>query len=69
MNEDVPPLLVLQARAEARAILYAAGELDPLEAVLEPLLQYAVDSGITDEIGVEHAIAIVKAAFRWVIEL
>lgn len=66
MTAAPSPLLVLQARAEARAILYAAGELEPLEAVLEPLLQYAVDAGITDEIGVEPAIAIVKAAFRWV---
>jgi hypothetical protein len=70
MTDDVPPLLVLQARAEARAILYAAGELgEQLEAAVVPLLQYAMDSGITDDIGAERAYAIVKDAFRWVIEL
>jgi hypothetical protein len=70
MTDDVSPLLVLQARAEARAILYAAGELgEQLEPAVVPLLQYAVDSGITDEIGAERAFAVVKQAFAGVAEL
>jgi len=65
------PLLVLQARAEARAILYAAGEFGEQldEPAVVPLLQYAMASGITDEIGAERAFAIVKQAFAGVAEL
>jgi hypothetical protein len=63
MIDDVAPLLVLQARAEARAILYAAGEFEQLKQAVVPLLQYAIDSGIADQIGAERAFAIVKAAF------
>jgi len=69
MTDDVAPLLVLQARAEARAILYAAGEFDGIEPAVVPLLQYAMDSGITDDIGAERAFAIVRAAFSGVAEL
>ena len=68
MTGDVAPLLVLQARAEARALLYETCEFD-LEAAIQPLLQYAMDTGIADEIGVEHAIAIVRTAFAEVAEL
>lgn len=62
MIDDVSPLLVLQARAEARAVLYAACEFD-LEQAITPLTRYALDSGITDHIGADRAFAIVKAAF------
>lgn len=65
----VSPLLVLQARAEARAMLYAASEFDELEAAIVPLLQYALASGIIDEIGAQRAFTIVKAAFAGVAEL
>jgi hypothetical protein len=96
MIDDVAPLLVLQARAEARAILYAAGEFDfpnpcttdvqaaqagragaaiprhqlnELQTAIEPLLQYAMDSGVVDKVGAERAFAIVKQAFAGVAEL
>jgi hypothetical protein len=96
MVDAVSPLLVLQARAEARAILYAAGELDfpnpcttdvqaaqagragaaiprhqldELQAAIEPLLQYALDSGIVDKVGAERAFGIIKQAFAGVAEL
>jgi hypothetical protein len=69
MIDDVAPLLVLQARAEARAILYAAGEFDGLEPAVVPLLQYAMDRGVTDDIGAERAYAIIKTAFAGVAEL
>lgn len=70
MIADHPaPLLVLQARAEARAILYAAGEFEQLEEAIVPLLRYALDSGITDDIGAERAFAIVQAAFAGVAEI
>jgi hypothetical protein len=57
------PLLVLQARAEARALLYKTNEFD-LHDALTPLLHYAVNSGVTDEIGGEAAFAIIRDAFK-----
>lgn len=55
MIHSVPPLLVLQARAEARALLYDAGVFE-LERAIQPLMQFALDSGIVDEIGAEHEV-------------
>jgi hypothetical protein len=57
------PLLVLQARAEARAMLFLACELD-LDEALAPLEDYAIENEITDE-----GFAIIRAAFKEVIEL
>jgi hypothetical protein len=62
------PLLILQARAEARAMLYAANDFD-LEQALAPLLRYALESGVVDEIGAERSFAIIKTAFAKVAEL
>ena len=62
------PLLVLQARAEARAMLYAGGEFD-LERALAPLLTYALRSGVVDELGAERSFAIIRAAFVRVAKL
>jgi hypothetical protein len=62
------PLLVLQARAEARAYLYAANQFD-LEEALAPLLSYAADSGIIDDIGDEATFAILRQAFKGIAEL
>ena len=59
----ISPLLIFQARAEARALLYRANEFD-LEQALAPLLRYALDSGIADAIGGEAAFAIIRAAFK-----
>lgn len=61
-DDRIPPLLVLQARAEARALLYAACEFE-LEPAIQPLMQYAFDSGIIDQIGAEQSFAIIKQAF------
>lgn len=65
MTEDASPLLVLQARAEARAILYAACECE-LDEAITPLTRYALDSGIVDQLGAERAYAIIKTAFAGV---
>jgi hypothetical protein len=62
------PLLALQARAEARAMLYAANEFD-LEEALAPLLRYAVKSGVADAIGGEAAFAIIRDAFKDVAQI
>lgn len=62
------PLLVLQVRAEARAMLWAAGEFDESDDVFAPLFAYADEPdrdgvSITDEIGAEAVIAIIRKAF------
>lgn len=62
------PLLVLQIRAEARALLFAASEFD-LELTLAPLLAYAMDAGIVDAIGAEASFTIIRKAFAGVAEL
>ena len=56
------PLCVLIARAEARALLYAAFEFDLPEAV-DSLQSYAVESGLVDEIGQDAVQTILAAAF------
>ena len=60
----VKPILILQARAEARALLYGAGEYADLDEALRPLLDFALESGIADEIGVDAMFAIVSKAFE-----
>jgi len=60
---ELNPLLVLQARAEARAYLHAAGEFD-LEQATEPLYRYAISSGIVSEFGMESVSAIIRDAFE-----
>jgi len=56
------PLCILIARAEARALLYAANQFDLPEAV-DPLQAFAVKSGLVDEIGQDAVQAILAAAF------
>ena len=63
MAAQVQPLLVLQARAEARAILYADGDYVDINDAIKPLMAYAFEAGIVDQIGAERAHAIIKAAF------
>jgi hypothetical protein len=60
--------LILQARAEARALLFATGEFDLHEA-LAPLLAYAMDSGCVEAIGAEASFAIIRKAFEGRAEL
>jgi hypothetical protein len=47
---ELPPMLILQARAEALAILFAAGEITLGEA-LAPLEQYVDASGLLEDFG------------------
>jgi hypothetical protein len=58
------PIKVLEARAQARAYLWAHCEiLDLIEAV-DPLQDYAVRSGLVDTIGQDAVQAILAAAFQ-----
>lgn len=63
IDDVVSPLLVLQARAEARAILYAAGEYDSVEQAIAPLLEQALRDGLVDELGAETVYAIARKPF------
>ncbi len=59
----VSPLLILQARAEARAILFANGEFADIEQAMAPLRTYAVESGIADTFGAAAVVALINTAF------
>ena len=61
----VSPLAVLIARAEARALLWQAGELDFHEAV-DVLQASAEASGLVDELGQDAVQAIIAQAFETV---
>lgn len=62
------PLLIFHARAQARAQLYKSGEFD-LDEALAPLLRYAVEGGVTNEIGDEAVFAILRDAFKDIAEI
>jgi hypothetical protein len=59
------PLMVLQALAEARALLYEFDDIASLEDAITPLMVFADDAGISEVV----AIGIVRAAFKGVAEL
>jgi len=65
---QVSPLLVLQARAEARALLFQAAEYADVDEAIGPLLKYALDHGIVDQIGADRTFAIIKTAFAGAVE-
>jgi hypothetical protein len=57
------PIDVLTARAEARAYLWAVGELDMVDAV-DVLEEYARRAGLIREIGQDAVQAIIAGAFE-----
>jgi hypothetical protein len=62
----IAPLEVFRARAEARALLWQAGEFDLHEAV-DVLQAAAVRDGLIDAIGQDAVQAIIAEAFRKVL--
>jgi hypothetical protein len=60
---NIDPLLAFKARAEARAILWAACEYDLHDAV-DPLQAAAVSTGLVDKIGQDAVQAIMARAFH-----
>ena len=56
-------LLVLQVRAEARAMLFRSGEYRDLEEAVIPLLAYAHIVGLGDKLGGDAVLAVIKGAF------
>ena len=57
------PILILQARAQARGTLYRNLEFDTLEEALAPLHQYALAAGVVDKIGAAATADIIEACF------
>ena len=63
------PLIILQARAEARALLFVTAEYENLGEALTPLLIYAHTSGIAETIGTDATWQIIRKAFEGKAEL
>ena len=59
MRSRLNPIKLLQARTEARAILYDAGHFD-LDTAIEPLFLFAIEAGIP----ISLARDIIGACFR-----
>jgi hypothetical protein len=57
------PLLVLQACAEARAILFDLGEFASLDEATTPLVDFAYKSGVVEQIGWGAVRQLIAAAF------
>lgn len=57
------PLDVLEARAWARAYLWAHGDLEDLLDAVDPLQAYAERSGLIDRLGQDHVQHLIAAAF------
>ena len=57
------PMMCLQARAQARAILFGAGDFATYEEAIEPLVAYAEDAGLIALIGAAPVHAIIANAF------
>lgn len=55
--------LILHARIEARSVLFNAAEYDSLGEAIDPLLAYADNSGITQDIGSDNVVAMVLKGF------
>lgn len=62
-TRSAPAINVLAARADARAYLYAIGELEISDAV-DALEEFARKSGLTREIGVDAVQAVIAQAFE-----
>ena len=56
------PLQVFKARAEARAILYRAGDFT-FEEATEPLYAYAIESGLIADLGMQYITDIIDGEF------
>jgi len=59
----VSPLLVLRARAEARAILVASGDVE-FDQAIYGLMQWAIDAGLLEQLGEDAIIEIILDPFR-----
>ena len=63
------PLMILEARSQARALLFKTAEYGNLGEALTPLLVYAHESGIVDAIGADATWAIIRRAFEGITDV
>jgi len=63
MPGTVSPLLVLRARAEARAILVASGDYD-IDDAIGGLMQWARDAGLIERLGEDAIAEIIMDPFK-----
>lgn len=56
--------MILLARAEARAILYRECEYADLSEAIDPLLSFAEETGLLEQLGPESLQALITAAFK-----
>lgn len=63
MSERVAPIRVLQARAEARALLFANAEYDTLDEAIAPLMRYAHQHGLIEQLGAAAIYALIEQPF------
>jgi len=61
-------VMVLQARAQARALLYQHGQLE-LEEAVTVLWRAAEESGLLDKYGEEQVTKIIRTAFHGIADL
>ena len=62
------PLIILHARARARATLFKSADIATIEEAIEPLIAYAFDSGIVERVGKETAWKIIATEFEGLVE-
>jgi hypothetical protein len=57
-------MMILQARAEARAILFALGDYACLREATAPLIAYAYDCGLVHQAGIDAVREVVAEIFK-----
>jgi hypothetical protein len=60
----VPPLLVLEARASARALLLRCQHFETEDEAVLPLLEWARERGMAEEFGADVVWSIIDTAFH-----
>jgi hypothetical protein len=60
----INPLQALQARAEARALLFKHATYETIGEAIDPLLKNAYDVGLVDQLGAKAVMQIIEQAFR-----
>jgi hypothetical protein len=63
MKRRLDPLMILRARAEARALLYQGWEISNLEEAVKPLIEYAESSGLLRQLGEPVILAVIRHSF------
>jgi hypothetical protein len=57
-------MMILQARAEARAMLFALGDYACLREATAPLIDYAHDCGLVHQVGIDTVRDVIAEIFK-----